>query len=145
MSSGIKVRQPLASIKYQTKSKQPLPKEFEAIIASELNIKTVTHQDKGLPEGATDVEIDANITPELKIEGLARELERAVQEMRKKAGLKVGELVNLSYDTSDEELRLAIGLLDRKKTFLKDISAQSSGQMEAMQVDGKAISLSLAK
>ncbi len=43
------------------------------------------------------VAIDANITPELKSEGLAREIVRRVQDMRRKAGFNIEDRITTSY------------------------------------------------
>ncbi len=130
-SSNIKLRQPLNSFMYQ--AKEQLPKEFEEILADELNVKTVKFGDK--------LEFDLNLTPELKKEGLAAELERSVQDMRKKSGLKVGEVVNLTYDTDDGELTVAFDLFDRKKTYVKEIQKGPGG--EEFEIDGKKITIKL--
>jgi isoleucyl-tRNA synthetase len=111
--SNIKLRQPLSSVTYT--GKVQLAKEFEEILSDELNVRAAKFGNK--------LEFDLNITPELKKEGLARELERLVQDLRKKSGLKVGEMINLSYDTGDDELIAAFELfdteIDGKKVTLK--------------------------
>jgi isoleucyl-tRNA synthetase len=132
-SANIKLRQPLSSFTY-TGGKQ-LAKEFEEILADELNVKLVKFGDK--------LEFDQNITSELKKEGLARELERAVQEMRKKSGLKVGETVNLTYDTDDGELTAAFEIFDKKKTYIGEIKKQKGG--EQVEIDGKNLTIDLRK
>jgi hypothetical protein len=85
----------------------------------------------------------------LKAEGLARELERQVQDLRKKSGLKVGELVDLYYNTPDETVAKAlVDLLDRKKTFVNQIqmSLEVEVDYEAQaQVSGKAVWLGIIK
>jgi isoleucyl-tRNA synthetase len=128
-NAGIKLRQPLASVLYQ--APKQLPNSYEEILADELNVKAVKFGDK--------LEFDLNLTPELKQEGLARELERAVQEMRKTAGLKVGEMVKLSYNTSDGELKAAFELIDTKKTYISEIKEAEGG--EEVEIDGKKASI----
>jgi hypothetical protein len=62
--------------------------------------------------------------------GAARKLERQIQDMRKKAGLRVGELVDLYYTTTDEKMeRALVELVDRKKTFVNQV--QTSLEVEA--------------
>ncbi len=159
---ALAVRQPLARLAYVLKDKAAsLSPELEQLILEELNIKAV---DAILIDKATrpvkvfsfsgttaleQVYLDFEITPELKQEGLARELERAVQDLRKKSGLKVGELVDVYYNTQDEKLELAlVELFDRKKTFVSQI--QKSLEVEVdfevqTKVDGNAIWLGMAK
>ncbi len=47
-------------------------------------------------EGAESVALDLEITPELRREGLARELVRAIQDLRKAAGLQVADRIELA-------------------------------------------------
>jgi isoleucyl-tRNA synthetase len=49
-----------------------------------------------------DVELDTNITPELKEEGMVREVIRAIQDLRKEAGLTVNDRVVLIVGTDEE-------------------------------------------
>ncbi len=86
--AGIKVRQPLATLrikKYEVRSKNT--DELFAILRDEVNVKEIV-VDKNI-EG--DVELDTTITPELRNEGLFRELTRMVQELRQTADYKPGE------------------------------------------------------
>ena len=47
-------------------------------------------------DGATAVALDLEVTPELRLEGLARDLVRAVQDLRKSAGLDVADRIELA-------------------------------------------------
>ena len=129
-AANIKLRQPLNSFGYSGKQ---LAQEFEEILADELNVKAVKAGDK--------LEFDLNITSELKQEGLAAELTRAVQEMRKKLGFKVGQPVTLSYNTDDSDLAAAMELIDTKKKYISKMVKESGGT--EIDVDGKKISLKL--
>ena len=130
--ANIKLRQPLAMFTYVGPQ---LGKEFEEILADELNVKSVKVGQK--------TEFDLVITPQLKQEGLARELERAVQELRKSSGLKVGQLAELTYDTMDKELIAAMSILDKEKTYISLIKHQEGLASEARMVDGKEIKMSI--
>ncbi|MEI8143175.1 MAG: isoleucine--tRNA ligase [Candidatus Berkelbacteria bacterium] len=87
-SAGIKVRQPLAKLTYGA---EQLPSQFEEIIAEEVNIKKVSYAPNA------EIGIDTVITPELKIEGMARELVRNIQALRKNSGLQVEDRITLSW------------------------------------------------
>lgn len=87
--SGIKVRQPVASV-----SGPLLSSEMQQIILDEVNAKKYLVNDDL-------VSIDTVITPALKMEGDARDLIRAVQDMRKIKGLTPSDRIALSVQTSD--------------------------------------------
>ncbi len=89
--AGIKVRQPLSKLTLN-KEKYHLPKELQAILREEINVKEVA---KGALEG--DLELDTVITPELRAEGTVREILRSVQDMRKEAGYKPRHRIRLQY------------------------------------------------
>jgi isoleucyl-tRNA synthetase len=93
--------------------------------------------------------LDTRLSSELLAEGVARELERQVQDLRKKSGLKVGELVDVFYNTADAGLEDAlVNLFDRKKTFTNQISksleVEADFETQSM-VEGKAIWIGLVK
>jgi isoleucyl-tRNA synthetase len=80
--AGVKVRQPLATLKIRNESLATKPDLLE-ILKSEINVKKVICA----VTIADHVEIDATLTNELKEEGELRDLIREVQDMRKTAGL----------------------------------------------------------
>jgi isoleucyl-tRNA synthetase len=87
-AARIKVRQPLASVSLPG---DPLPEEIAAIVREELNVKRLIF-------GAPEVRLDTEITEELRLEGLARELVRLIQDRRKKSGLNVEDRIHTRYD-----------------------------------------------
>lgn len=99
----IKVRQPLAKLEY---CGQPLHRELLAIIGEEVNVKKVELSSKSKDQ--IDAKIDMNITEELKMEGIAREIIRTIQELRKEADFKVNDRVIINYHTESSELSKVI-------------------------------------
>jgi isoleucyl-tRNA synthetase len=87
-SVRIRVRQPLASIALPG---EPLPEEIATIVRDELNVKSITF-------GAPEVTLDTEITEELRLEGLAREVVRLIQDRRKKAGLNVEDRIHTCFE-----------------------------------------------
>jgi len=61
----------------------PLGPELEAIFAEELNVKSIRYTDPAGSHAA--VVLDTTITDELRLEWLAREVSRKVNELRKQA------------------------------------------------------------
>ncbi len=141
--NNIKVRQPLAKITYWTKSGEALSDLYKNLILEELNIKDWDFGGKQ-SDGAVAA-LDLKMTPELRLEGLARELERTVQEMRKTKGMQVGEMINLSYDTLDKDLESAWKLFDTKKTFVAKIDRKKMDGMDEITLDGQTLLLGITK
>jgi isoleucyl-tRNA synthetase len=59
-------------------------------------------------DGGETVALDLEVTPELRREGLAREVIRLVQDARKSGGLEVSDLITLRWEASDPELGAAL-------------------------------------
>jgi len=89
--AGIKVRQPLKKLKVKSYKVHKVKKEMLDLIKDELNVKEIIFDDKILGE----VELDTEISPELKEEGSLRDLIRGLQDLRKKAGLNTSQKIVL--------------------------------------------------
>jgi len=155
--ASIKVRQPLQCAAY---AGAKLAEYYEQIMAEELNVKEirwVENRDEHLAdydttEGAAKpeswVKIDKTITPELKREGLMREVIRHVQSARKKAGLQVDDRIMLHLATNDEQLRQA--LTEYADTIASETLATMKQPGDVLYqttatVDGAELQVSLAK
>lgn len=134
--AGLKVRQPLASV---TVPKLGEHVDFESILTEELNVK------KMLVGG--DVALDETVTPELKREGLMREVVRYVQNARKNAGLNVDDRIVLNLTTEDNELQKAIREHENtiKAETLAVSIAQNDGHTETVMVEGAKLEVQLTK
>ena len=134
--AGLKVRQPLASVAVPTMGEAI---DFESILLDELNVKSVL--------AGEEVAIDEAITPELKREGLMREVIRFVQSARKNAGLNVDDRINLSLVTEGEELAAAID--EHHDTIYAETLAVgdevASTAAEMVKVDGVELAISLER
>ncbi|PLS80661.1 hypothetical protein CYG49_04330, partial [Candidatus Saccharibacteria bacterium] len=139
----VKVRQPLNQLGYSGKR---LGGELEQIIAEEVNVKHVINN--GGDEGdAVVVTLDKDITPELKREGMMREVIRNVQNARKQAGLNVDDRIILSLTTEDGELQQAIAEHEAtiaSETLATEMAA-NDGFLADVTVEGAALKLQLQK
>ncbi len=128
----IKIRQPLPRLIY---ADEKLPEFYEQIIAEEVNVKTV--------ENGKELFLDKTLTDELKREGYARELVRAIQAARKKAGLAPGDKIRLSLSVEAPEEHL--GFI--KAEVLAD-SIELNGNFaydEIVKINGDNVTISLEK
>ncbi len=109
---GIKIRQPLPLFTAPfTRFHYP---ELLDIIKEEINVKNIVHGDQYI--------LDVTITPELKEEGMIRELVRNIQEMRKDGGFVPKDNVTVSLCATD---RMAEGIIERWSiTIKKEVGAK---------------------
>jgi isoleucyl-tRNA synthetase len=91
-----KIRQPLQKLSIKSELLKGNT-ELLDVIRDEVNVKEVI-SDTSIEN---EVDLDTTITPELKLEGQARELLRALQDMRKKMGLNPQDQIALTLDTND--------------------------------------------
>ncbi|MDQ5913527.1 MAG: isoleucyl-tRNA synthetase, partial [Patescibacteria group bacterium] len=92
--------------------------------------------------------LDFKITPELKKEGLMREVVRVVQAARKSAGLNVDDRIKLNLSTDSQELKEAIDKF--KNEIAVEVLAEAWSEaklkyVEEVKVEGSELSLSLEK
>ncbi len=139
---GIKVRQPIASLKIKNQKSKIKNKELLNLIKDELNVKEIVFDDTISEE----VALDTNITPELKREGQFRELVRTVQELRKTSGLTPSDIVTLEVKTNNEGQALVKEFEQelKKASLLKEISFKEVAG-EAVDVDGTSFTFLIVK
>jgi isoleucyl-tRNA synthetase len=133
--AGLKVRQPLASVTVPNFGEHV---DFVPILLDELNVKEV--------KIGKEVAIDETLTPELKREGMMREVIRHVQSARKNAGLNVDDRIILALETSDEELKKAIA--EHEKTIAAETLAKfgaTSENSSTVKIDGAELAVSLER
>ena len=102
---GIKLRQPLVSLTYEGINR--LESELEQILSDEVNIKKIEYIKSSANK--PKVQLDTNITQDLKEEGEARELIRQIQQTRKEMGLTLSDKTKIelpSWPKKFEELIL---------------------------------------
>lgn len=97
----IKIRQPLKKliIKNPVNMLEQLNNDYLGLIKDELNVKEVEFS---VSEGNLDTDLDTDISHELKLEGLAREIMRTVNSLRKEAGLSITDSAQLYYSDNNK-------------------------------------------
>lgn len=142
--ASMKVRQPLQSVTVRDPL-DILNDELKQVIVEELNVKeVVTHQREDAPGAVMNLEI----TPELKREGLMREVVRHIQNSRKQAGLQVDDRIVLHLTTSDAELKAAIKehqAVIEQETLTKRSEAVTDGFEAEVAIEGAVLTVHLKK
>lgn len=164
-AAGIKTRQPLQSVKVM--GLPDLSDDLVEVIAEELNVKEVelvpaspvVSADQSFAEvienakgtyGFLDVKavINTDMTPELKREGLMREIVRNVQTARKAAGLNVDDRILLQLSTDDAELTAAIqqySLEIMAETLTEKLADLPDGDLQQVKVEGAMLDIRVVK
>jgi len=145
---GIRVRQILNSAKVYAKDlKITGQNEYLNLVIDELNIKTIEtfNSDEDLR-----VELDSEITPELKLEGGKRELVRFINLMRKDLNLSINDMARVTVDCEDEFIKEIIekfGEDIKKETLSLDITFSKITEDEGrkIKIDDKELLISVIK
>ncbi len=110
--AGIKVRQPLSRVLVKTRSKSEKDglKKLASQMLDELNVKEIDFVDGeafdnkpgyvSARDGDYWVALHTELTPELQAEGIAREIVRRLQTMRRSAGLEITDHVIVYYQST---------------------------------------------
>jgi len=147
-ANGIKVRQPLALLAIKNKeSRIKESAELLELIKDEVNVKEIVFDGKI----KKDVELDLNITKELKEEGMAREIVRFIQEIRKDIGLKPVDWILAHIDAPKE----ISGILEKNKNIIageakikKYVSGKEIGERaveKELLLDGQKLLIKISK
>lgn len=129
-AKGMKLRQPLALLTYSLPKK--LPAEIENLVAAEVNVKKVQFA----KTSGTDVlvELDFELTSELKDEGEARDIIRQIQDERKRLNLDretpvVVTLLRVPAGWADEIARSVVAkkVIPGKEFGVEEVKSAISG------------------
>lgn len=140
-AAGVKVRQPLSTVTVNLGVDNQA--EFSQIISEELNVKEVKWSKTG-----NTATIDTKLTPELRSEGIARELVRNIQNVRKNAGFNVEDRIKVKINCDDDSIK------DAAKQY-KDVifdetlaigDLEGAGEhSEIVKLDGQEVTISVKK
>lgn len=150
----IKVRQPLSEVSLGSKYEElfnsliDLKNDYYEILEEELNVKKVSInilQAKYFSD--EQVILDTNLTEDLKLEGEMNEINRAVQDGRKKAGFNVEDRIMLGY-LGKEKVFEKFGDEIAKKvlaTEVKNEELTDADYTESLDIDGEAFAFWLKR
>jgi isoleucyl-tRNA synthetase len=141
----IKVRQPLNELQVRLPKNSELEEDFLSIISEEVNVKKVSIVEnikdtfsKGVSINVLDdgvdslnVGLDGEITPDLKLEGQAREIIRFIQEMRKEAEYDVENHIKVSHQGAEKVFKKA----ELKEMIKKETLANSLSEVKMKEFD----------
>ncbi len=136
--SGKPVKQVLGSATVWVPSGE-ITQELQAVILDEVNVKSMK-----IEKGDLKVEVDMTLTPELIREGMARDITRRVNQMRKDAGFTIRDRIALKiYSDSDEVKKLfeehastiKDGTLSGSIEFVRDDSAEHKQETRITEQD----------
>jgi isoleucyl-tRNA synthetase len=100
-------------------------------------------------EGGVTVALDLDITPELRREGMARELIRVIQDARKDAGLAVTDRIVLGVSATGEAAAALDehGSVVRRETLTTDVSPRldPDGYRRDAEIDGAPIAITVRR
>jgi len=153
----IKVRQPLSDLLIKTDNAEL--QNYSHLLADELNFVNiqVVQNFEGQVDKFDKIEavagkhpeiyLNKELSEELRLQGMARELERSVQDLRKKSGLVVGQGVDLYYETDSRQVYDSFEYFDQNKTYVsRVIGARQKTDFETeLQIGGHKIWLGLKK
>src|SRR5680860_293323 len=136
---GIKIRQMLG--KMIVNMPTPLPEDYHFLIKDELNIKELIFNVKEGSELA--IELDTDITPELKQEGIKRDLIRFINRLRQQSGLSLQDVTRtfISGNPTIEEVISKFNEDIKKETLSESLKySESLPEVDfsyEVKIDGK--------
>ena len=156
--AGIKVRQPLSRliIKVASERQKRALKHLAPQVMEEVNVKTLEAVDdmpvtkhKEWPlasEGDVMVMLDTDITPELAAEGMAREIVRRLQMMRRSAGFEIADHIVTCYQGDEYIKSVVSGSADyiKQETLseqLLDSAPAQGAYAESFKLEGHELRL----
>jgi isoleucyl-tRNA synthetase len=140
MNAKVNVRQPLAELRIKEKLSIKDYDDALEIIKDEVNVKRIVFDEII----SNDVELDLNITPELKEEGMVRELIRLIQDLRKEKGFTVNDKAILKIDTDEE----GKSFVEKNKTYISSVAQlddikYSKFEGEFIEISGLKIKITI--
>lgn len=137
--NALKVRQPLNALRLKD-NKMNLTPDLLEVLKEEINVKNVVFE----PKLTAEMELDTVITEELRREGIVRDLNRTMQNLRAKANLKPGQKIDVYFEGPKDitETLKAQELSMRNNVSARDIlfkRTEKFDALEEMEIDGQPV------
>ena len=122
-----------------------------ALVEGEYTVRLVPMDNEAsacLPGSEGVVVVDLEVTPALTIEGLARDLVRAIQQARRDAQLQVSDRISLTLDGLPADLASAVEThrdVIARETLATSINVTDEGSAPNAEVDGRRIHIGVVK
>jgi len=102
---------------------------------------------KVINEGSLTVGFDTTVTQELLMEGIARDIVRSVQNLRKESGFEVSDRITLTYDGDDvvKQVFANFGATIAKETLSNSLTFATLDTVEAIECGDHLVRLAVAK
>ncbi len=132
--AGMKIRQPLPY--YSTDLVKTINTKYISIIESELNIQELRFGRN---------ELGVELSEELLMEGIKRELVRTINSIRKNMGLTINDTVAVSFETDDELIIKTIEMFkdDLSKSVLASKIERGSNTQEEFTINNSIIRIGI--
>jgi isoleucyl-tRNA synthetase len=162
--AGIKVRQPLSRIVVAVKSKTEREglMSLKLQVLEELNVKDIEFVNTAaelekpgyvvMTEGDLSVAVCTALTPELELEGMAREIVHRIQTMRKSAGFEIADYIATFYEGDEYIQRVMQDAVSvdyiKQETLSRRVVSEVTEQgsyNESFKLGGHAIKLGVKK
>ncbi len=160
--ANIKVRQPLAKaiVKLRSEGEKKSLEKLTYQIVDELNVKEVDFQAVQevterpgyviALEGDYGVSVATELSPELEAEGIARELVRRLQTMRRSSGLDITDHIVTYYQGGDSLRRVMSQFADyiKQETLTRDLISNTppdGSYTEKFRISGYEVVLGITK
>ena len=118
----IKVRQVLQSASIKGSVNRKLEEDYQDLIKEELNVKELKYLES---DEDLSIDLDTEISPALRREGLRRDLIRFINMLRKKQGLSINDQAQVFIYPSSQDLLDLLkveGEIIKKEALSEDIS-----------------------
>jgi len=130
--NSLKVSQPLSEIRIASPTE--LSDDMKEIILEEVNVKSLIYK----KSSKESVELELKLTQDLLDEGVAREIIRRVQSLRKESGLEVDDRIDLVLASDDSNINRAIEKFAdeiQKETLASTLKREKSNHTNSIDVD----------